>query len=161
MRPCVPSDAEDHVRLYRDPAVTRWLIGGPYDEETARARSARDLARYGESWATRGFSVWALIDRASDRLIGECGLQELPESPDVELVYLLERDRWGQGLATEAGRAVLRHAFERLGLPRIVAVAHPEHAASRRVMEKLGMRREPAREASGFRSACYAVTRGA
>jgi ribosomal-protein-alanine N-acetyltransferase len=140
--------------------VTRWLVGGPYDEETARARSARDLARYSASWATRGWGVWALIDRASGRLIGECGLLQLAESPDVELVYLLERDRWGQGLAAEAGREVLRHAFERLGLPRIVAVAHPEHAASRRVMEKLGMRQEADREVFGFRAVCYAVTRG-
>jgi ribosomal-protein-alanine N-acetyltransferase len=137
--------------------VTRWLRGGPYDEETARARSARDLARYGESWATLGWGVWALIDRAGGRLIGECGLLQLPESPDVELVYLLERDRWGEGLAAEAGREVLRHAFEHLGLPRVVALTHPQHGASRRVMEKLGM----SREADRFHGICYAVSREA
>jgi ribosomal-protein-alanine N-acetyltransferase len=141
--------------------VTRWLLGGPYDEETARARSARDLARYGESWATRGWSVWALIDRASGRLIGECGLLPLPESPDVELVYLLERDGWGRGLAAEAGREVLRCAFTRLGLPRVVAVTHPEHRASRRVMEKVGMSREADRQVSGLHAVCYAVSREA
>ena len=56
---------------------------------------------------------------------------------------------------------MLRHAFEDLELPRIVAVTHPEHAASRRVMEKLGMRQEADREIFGFRAVCYAVSREA
>jgi ribosomal-protein-alanine N-acetyltransferase len=141
--------------------VTRWLPGGPFDAEAAPVRSARALARFRESWATHGWSVWALIDRADGRLIGQCGLLQLPESADVEVLYLLERDRWGRGLAAEAARAVLRHAFEQLGLPRIVAVTRPEHAASRRVMEKLGMRQEADRDVFGFHAVCYAVSREA
>jgi RimJ/RimL family protein N-acetyltransferase len=161
LRPFTASDAGDHLRLYRDPEVTRWLLGGPFDEETAPVRSARALERFRESWATHGFRVWAVSDRGSGRLIGQCGLLHMPEGPDIEILYLLERARWGRGLAAEAAREVLRHAFEDLELPRIVAVTHPEHAASRRVMEKLGMLQEADREVFGLRAVCYAVSREA
>jgi RimJ/RimL family protein N-acetyltransferase len=158
LRPFSPEDAADHLRLYRDPEVTRMLGGGPFDEETARVRSASALERFRQSWAEHGFGVWALIDRASGRLIGQCGLLHLPESPDIEILYLLERDHWGRGLAAEAAREVLRHAFEDLKLPRIVAVTRPEHMASRRVMEKLGMRQEADRDVFGLHAVCYTIS---
>jgi RimJ/RimL family protein N-acetyltransferase len=61
-------------------------------------------------------------------------------SPDeVEIGWMLTPSSWGQGYATEAGRAVRDEAFERLELESIVAVHHSENAASGRVMEKLGM----------------------
>jgi RimJ/RimL family protein N-acetyltransferase len=161
LRPFTPEDAGDHARLYRDPEVTRWLPGGPFDDAAAPLRSARALERFRRSWAEDGFGVWAVIDRASGWLIGQCGLLRLPEGPDVEILYLLERDRRGQGLAAEAAREVLRHAFADLELPRVVAVTRPEHTASRRVMEKLGMRQEADREIFGLHAVCYAVSREA
>jgi ribosomal-protein-alanine N-acetyltransferase len=60
----------------------------------------------------------------------------------VELGYTLSKDVWGKGLATEAALASVAFGFERLRLPRIVAIAHPPNRASRRVMEKVGMRFE-------------------
>ena len=50
------------------------------------------------------------------------------------------RSAWGQGIATEAGRAVLDHGFRRLGFDPIVAVTHPANLASQRVLEKLGLK---------------------
>src|SRR5262249_59335572 len=103
--------------------------------------------------------VGAVVDRAGDRFIGHCGLAHLPDGSDVEVLYALARSSWGQGLATEAGRAALGHGFERVGLARIVAVTAPAHAASRRVMERLGMALEGERDAFGMRLRCYALTR--
>jgi ribosomal-protein-alanine N-acetyltransferase len=78
----------------------------------------------------------------------------------VELLYALSRASWGRGLATEAGRAALEHGFGPAGLERIVAVTRPEHWASRRVMERLGMAYEADRDAFGMQVVCYALTRG-
>lgn len=59
--------------------------------------------------------------------------------PAVEVGWRLARDVWGQGLATEGGRASIQHGFGALGLDRIVSIIHPHNVASRRVAEKLDM----------------------
>ncbi len=83
----------------------------------------------------------AIVDKESGRFIGWCGLdQRDPEKPCPVLFYLLERATWGRGLATEAATGLLRFAFRELQLERVDAACGPENAASRRVLEKIGMR---------------------
>jgi len=72
-------------------------------------------------------------------LVGWNGLQYLPESEETEVGYLLARPLWGQGLATEGARVSLEFGFSELKCTTIIALAHPDNGASRRVMEKLGM----------------------
>jgi len=72
-------------------------------------------------------------------MIGWCGLGFLPEIGETEVAYLLDKDYWNRGYATEAARISLGYGFEEAGLDRIIALAFPENAASRRVMEKIGM----------------------
>ena len=74
-----------------------------------------------------------------EKLIGWNGLQFLPETGEVEVAYLISKPFWGKGLTTEGASAALRYGFEQIGLKLIIALAHPENKASRRVMEKLGM----------------------
>jgi ribosomal-protein-alanine N-acetyltransferase len=159
LRPFTLADAPDHARLYADPEVTRFLGGGPFDPAVIPERSRRTVERFARHWVERGWGVWAVRLRETGRFIGQCGLQPLPGTGDVELLYALARDQWGRGLATEAGAAALRHGFAALGLPRIVAVTRPEHLASRAVMEKLGMRYEGPREVYGVQAVCYALSR--
>ena len=79
-------------------------------------------------------------ERDGDALVGVAGLLLVEGSgPEVEAVYLVRRDRWGRGYATEALRAILRLGHEGLGLGRIIAIAWPEHERSLRVMERAGM----------------------
>lgn len=75
-------------------------------------------------------------------IIGWAGLQFLPELNEIEVGYLLDQPFWGKGYATEAARASLRFGFEHFGFPRMIALVHPENIASRRVIEKCGMRYE-------------------
>ena len=84
-------------------------------------------------------------------LVGVAGLALVDgEGPDVEAAYILRRDRWGRGYATEALRAVLEIGHEQLGLGGIVALGISEgNDASRRVMEKAGMRPDGTVEAYG------------
>ncbi|MBI4635463.1 MAG: GNAT family N-acetyltransferase [Candidatus Rokubacteria bacterium] len=161
LRPFALADQGDHRQLYSDPEVTKFLAGGPFLGAAIAERSARALARFEHVWAERGFGVWAVVDRATGRLLGQCGLNVLPDGAEVELLYALERASWGRGLATEAALAALRYGFEQTGLERIVAVTRPEHAASRRVMEKLGMAYEREVEVYGFRAVLYAISREA
>jgi RimJ/RimL family protein N-acetyltransferase len=58
---------------------------------------------------------------------------------EVEIGWMVTPSAWAQGYATEAGRAIRDEAFERLGLDSVIAMYHPENAASGRIMEKLGM----------------------
>ncbi len=166
LRPFGADDAEAHARLYDDPEVTRWLGDGPWLGEAARARSRSSLERFAEGWARHGWGVWAVTDRASGELIGQCGLKHLqldpaPAPPEVEVLYALERRHWGHGLASEAAAAALDHGFGALALLRIVAVARPDNRPSRAVLEKLGLRYERDLVLGGIAAVCYAQSREA
>lgn len=103
-----------------------------------------------------GLSSWAVWEKESGTLIGDCGLFVSSDQPDVELAYGLGRQWWGRGYATEAAEACVRAGFERLGLERIVADVPAAHQASINVLEKIGFELE--REERGKRY--YAIARG-
>ena len=164
LRPFGAGDAEAHARLYGDPEVTRWLGDGPWHGEAARARSARSLQRFAEHWTAHGWGVWAITDRRTGEVMGQCGLNHLqlgPEgtAPDVEVLYALEQRYWGRGFASEAAARALGHGFETLGLARVVAVARPHNLGSRAVMEKIGLVHEGPVVLSGISAVCYAQSR--
>lgn len=110
----------------------------PRSDPPPRERVERMIGRLAQHWDERGYGVWAVTARAGGELMGRCGLQYLPETDEVEIDFLLGRDFWGQGFATEAGRASLQYGRENLTVERIVGIVHPENRASRRVLEKLG-----------------------
>ena len=88
-----------------------------------------------------GFGLWAVELKESGELIGDCGLFLVQGTgPEVEVAYHFGKPWWGQGIATEAASACLHFGFKECGLDEIIAICFPEHIASRRVMEKSGMR---------------------
>jgi ribosomal-protein-alanine N-acetyltransferase len=161
LRPFTEADAAAHLALYRDPEVTRQLGGGPFLGEQVAARSRRAIDRFLRHWAEKGFGVFAVEELRTGRFLGQCGLNTVDELGEIEVLYGLERAAWGRGLATEAARAALAYGFEAARLPRIVAVTRPGHAASRGVMEKLGMRYEREVEVFGIHAVLYAIGRDA
>ncbi|WP_375769796.1 GNAT family N-acetyltransferase [Archangium gephyra] len=134
-----PEDFPEWCQLLQDPRVAATL-GGPRSE--ARLRRDFDVAL--EHWARYGFGVWMFRDPADGRLIGRCGLRhaEVEGHAERELLYALRFESWGQGLATEMAAASLEVGLERLGLEDVVAFTLTTNSASRRVMEKVGMRYE-------------------
>jgi [ribosomal protein S5]-alanine N-acetyltransferase len=89
----------------------------------------------------QGVQYWPIFLLATDEHVGCAGLRPYkPEARIFELGFHLRREFWGQGLAEEAGRRLIRHAFEALGAKGLFAGHHQENAASRRVLEKLGFR---------------------
>jgi len=138
LRPFTADDLDGlHAAVWGDPLVTKYLPGGqprPLDG------TQRIVNHFLTCWERETETAWAVVLPDSGRLIGECGLSILPNPAEgIEIFYGLAADCWGQGYATELGRALLRFGFEAFGLDRMRAVAVPENTASRRVMEKLGM----------------------
>jgi ribosomal-protein-alanine N-acetyltransferase len=82
----------------------------------------------------------AVVDRKTDQVIGWSGFGPVEyDESQMELYYGLSGEYWGKGLATEAAGAVMKFAFEEIGLDRLVALVAPENKASVRVIEKTGM----------------------
>jgi RimJ/RimL family protein N-acetyltransferase len=133
------------LAVYGDPEVMRYSLAGACTAEGSLAR-LHGLIQHEER---HGFSKWGVCERASGRLVGDCGIQLLEGGPDVELGFHLRRSAWGQGYATEAARACLAAAFAGLGLDQVIAIVAPGNAASARVLEKIGMQRAGKREALG------------
>ena len=127
--------------------------GSSWPEELSRQFVMRQIELFRE----RKFCLWKLLPKEGGRLIGFCGLQPLPGTPDIEIGWWLARVWWGRGLATEAARAALGDGFARVGLGRIVAIAQPANTASIRIMRKLGMRYERMTESRGIPVVLYSV----
>jgi RimJ/RimL family protein N-acetyltransferase len=139
LRDLEPSDVEDLAAMFADEEVMRFVgAGGVLPAETARKMIDRERAHYAE----RGWGEWATVERATGAFLGVCGLILWPEIDGVEeleVAYLLARDAWGKGYATEAATAIRDFALEELGRERLVSLIYPDNAASIRVAEKVGM----------------------
>ena len=137
------ADREPFAALNADPRVVEHL-GRPL----TRGESDAIIARLEAQFEERGFGLWAVEVPGRAPLIGMVGLStpafEAPFTPCVEVGWRIAYEHWGEGYATEAARAALSFGFERLGLLEIVSFTVPANLRSRRVMEKLGMRRDPA-----------------
>lgn len=134
-----PDDLDALATVTGDPEVMQYLgtSGARSREKTKTTIDA--ILRH---WNEHGFGIWALEHKADQRVIGWCGLQILEKTPEIEVAYLLAKEYWNQGLATEAARAAIEYGFRELNLKRIVAIARPENVGSYRVMEKIGMKYE-------------------
>ncbi|BDI59780.1 GNAT family N-acetyltransferase [Qipengyuania nanhaisediminis] len=134
-------DAEEQYRLLNTEAVMAHL-GGVKELHEIEAKHAKAM----QSYAREGFSFLFMIEKASGEMVGHCGIKRVdnPLAPNVgthEIGWLVREDRWRQGLAEEAMRAVLDWAFGRVGAPHVVALTSAANAASWKLMQKLGMER--------------------
>lgn len=120
-----------------DPEVMRYISGKPDTREDTAAGIARVKAR----WAEWGYSWWAFIETDSDQVVGSGCIQHLARdrSNPLEIGWRLRRDRWHQGLASEAAQVMAAFAFDTLRTPLLCAVCHPDNKGSARVMQRLGM----------------------
>jgi RimJ/RimL family protein N-acetyltransferase len=116
----------------------------PYTEE----RTRQFVERIREWWRERGYGLWAVERKDTERFIGYVGLwpATFPAhfTPAVEVGWRLAADQWGHGYATEGARAALDYGFDTLGLDEIVSFTSARNLRSIRVMERLGMHRDSA-----------------
>ena len=145
LHPLVPDHLDAMHALWTDPGVRRYL----WDNIViSRERAAEVIAASQADFAAHRYGLWVLVENASGRTIGFCGLRSafakapadksgMGDAP--ELLYGLLPRFWGHGFATEAAQAVLSYAFA-LGHPEVVAATDVPNDASARVLERIGMR---------------------
>lgn len=90
-------------------------------------------------WQTHGFGWYLVEEQATGRLMGWCGLRELEDTEEVEVLYLLDQPFWGQGYATEAAQRCVADGFRLYGLTQIIGLTLLGNGASQRVLEKAGL----------------------
>ena len=154
LRQFIPDDYENLSALLSDPEVTRYLSPG---RPATREEMDHIFPSIRRHWDRHGFGRWAVARKDTGEFIGYGGLRLLVDTPEV--VYHLARRYWGMGLATEVATASLSYGFGERHFDSVVAVAMPGNAASFRVMEKAGMRREGEREYFGMSLMQYRITR--
>ncbi|MEU8799959.1 GNAT family N-acetyltransferase [Spirillospora sp. NPDC048819] len=173
-----PVTMSDHGALlthWTGPLVRRHLFA---DRMISAVQVSEIIDASERDFATEGYGLWALrparratgIDGAGsggaapgEPLIGVAGLSHhdgpLGHGVDVEILYSLEPDRWGQGLAAEASRAVLDYAFGEIGVHRVTAEIDMANPASAEIALQLGMRRRPDGPGGPDGAAYYAADR--
>lgn len=139
LREFVLDDLEAFFRLVSDPDVTRYTGDGGKTLEEARIGLQERLF---QDYRKHGYGRWAVVYQSTGKVIGFAGLKYLDDVGEVDLGYRFFKEHWGQGLATEASRAVLAYGFDVLRLQRIIGIADIDNKASIRVLEKVGFRFE-------------------
>jgi RimJ/RimL family protein N-acetyltransferase len=145
-----PGDLDAYLSFFCDPRVDEAAWPSAF-RTPERAKEVLDghLAHW-ERW---GFGPWAV------ELGGRLRHTTVDGRPEVELLWFVHPDRWGQGYSTEMAREAVRVAFEVLELDDIIAFTVPVNAPSRAVMEKLGMTYEREFEHVGLPHVLYRLTR--
>ena len=158
LRPWRIEDAESAFAIYRDPEVMRFLGGEPVPTlEAQRDWLQSAIERYKTLGPPHGF--WEIVEKDSDQIVGSVFIKQLPGFEDMEIGWHLGRDHWGRGYATEAGRLMIAHAFDAVGLERVVAVVNPENLRSIGVTARLGMRWEGLIEAYGQQVGLFSIAK--
>lgn len=140
LRPMDERDIAAHYAVFSDPEVARYWSREPWTEAAQAEESIKAIMAAHADGSEARFGIELL---STGELIGNVGLHHFFEqNRRCEIGYALASRHWGQGYATEALRAAIRHGFEALGLNRIEADIDPRNIGSARVLEKLGFRKE-------------------
>ena len=138
LRHLLPTDLDSLFALYSDQEVRRYFPEGTLTYQETREEL---------EWFLNGhpdhpeLGLWATIHKETNQFIGRCGLLPwtIDQRPEVEVAYLLGKEYWGQGLGTEAARAIVKYGFETLGLSRLICLIDRDNQASIKVASKIGM----------------------
>ncbi|MFN4258393.1 MAG: GNAT family N-acetyltransferase [Gemmataceae bacterium] len=152
------TDIDDYARMCADPEIMRYLGDG---KPMSRLEAWRHLAMMVGHWQLRGFGMWAVVENATGRFVGRVGCYYPETWPSPEVGWTLRRDYWGQGYATEAARASLRHAFTTLGWSHAISLIRVANLNSIRVAERLGEKLEGQTEVMGYEVLVYGIDRAA
>jgi RimJ/RimL family protein N-acetyltransferase len=138
LRHLEPGDLDALFALYSDPEVRRYFPEGTLNYTETKEEL---------EWFLNGhpkhpeLGLWATVHKETNQFIGRCGLLPwvIDQRAEVEVAYLLAKEYWGQGLGTEAGRAILDYGFNQLQLSRLICLIDHQNLASIQVAKKIGM----------------------
>jgi ribosomal-protein-alanine N-acetyltransferase len=135
-----PGDLDSLSEIFADPDCMRYSFRHLKPKEEV-IRVIQYLADY---HVQHGYSMWATVLKADNRLIGHCGLMSATINgvEEVEVGFIFAKAHWGRGLATEAACAIRDHGFYNLGMSRLVSMIDPDNITSQQVAVKIGMNHE-------------------
>lgn len=140
MRPHILSDFENCAHMWADIAVTEHITGRPSTKAESWARHLRHIGH----WKALGFGYWVVLEKETNRFLGEVGFgffhrdiePALGEYPEIG--WVLSPHAHGRGFASEAAETAIRWGDEYFTTPKTVCIVASEHTPSIRVAEKLG-----------------------
>lgn len=136
LRPWSLSDADRLFTILQEADMFKYF---PQTRAPERSWVDKYINHHLSHWQEHGYGHWAVVNRADGEVIGWNGLEYLPETCETEVAYLLSRQVWGQGFATEAARAAVEYGFGTCQLSLIIGLVHPDNIGSIRVLEKIGL----------------------
>jgi len=134
-----PFTLADDIRLHQimnEPNIMQYF---PRTDSPDMERVQRIIENQINHWQEHHLGWWAVVPHGQTELIGWNGLQYLPETDEVEVGYLLSRQFWGLGYATEGAMASIEFGFENFNFGEIIGLTHPENIASQNVLKKCDM----------------------
>lgn len=134
LRMLTERDFESYWDIHQDEDVTRFTVRAKLD----RLDAWRHLAVILGHWQLRGFGMWGVFERETERLVGRVGFFHPETWPDFELGWTIGKAYWGRGYAPEAAKACLDYAFDVMKRKRVISLIDPLNVASIRVAEKIG-----------------------
>ncbi len=150
------ADAESYARISADPEVMRYLGEG---KTLNQLEAWRHMASIVGHWHLLGYGHWAVEEKATGELIGRIGFLNPAGWPGFELGWILGRESWGKGYASEGARRALRYAFEDLKRDHVISLIQPDNQPSIKVAERLGEKLEGKTEVMGAEVLIYGIDR--
>jgi RimJ/RimL family protein N-acetyltransferase len=139
-RAWTPEAVDEYARICADPQVMRFMWPA---RPATPAESAYGVTQLEEHWLRWGFGHWAVHEKETGRFVGRTGIKRHDDwelDPDnTEIGWLYDRAVWGKGYATEGAILARDFCLDEVGSPEVISIAHPDNAASQRVMEKAGL----------------------
>ena len=135
------NDLEDLAPILANREVMKFSLKGVKNKEETKEFIQKIISGY----KTKNYSLYAVIHREKEQLIGYCGLffwSSISGKEEVEIGYRLDPKYWGRGLATEAAIAVRDYAFKKFNFSSLISLIQSQNIASIRVAEKIGMEYE-------------------
>ncbi len=162
LRPLDESDVEAMERFCTDPEVRRYLFD---DRILARDAIIDIIDRSTRSFACEGFGYFGLelleeLEHQSSGLIGFCGHRRFEDGEQIELLYGILPEHWGEGLVSEAAFEALRDVFDRCRVERVIAATETPNQRSVRLLQRLGMTFDTRREFHDLDTVFYSMARG-
>ena len=140
----VERDLDEFAAICANPELGEMMWPGDLGGARTREQSAEWLAKYEAHWNAVKFGPWTVRERDSGEMIGHLGLSYtvVAGRAEVEVGWVVKRERWGQGYATEITQAALEAAPGIRGLTTVVAFALTDHERAIRVIERNGFHYE-------------------
>lgn len=135
MRKPLIEDVEQFYSILKEEVVGKWLAKS---RGMSKGEAKDYIIQLISHWEQYDFGVWLLVNRNTGELLGHCGLRKIDETGEIEIMYLLDPEYWGNGYASEAAKASIQYAKEMMNVKRIIARVKVENENSKKLLRNLG-----------------------